>query len=176
MDDANVCDGLWTMDLYVMYYGWWICIWWVMDVYVMEYGCVCDISCAVCWYICDFFVCADGKQKTKKIAFSPLCRVPHSAKRALPSAVTMALGKAGKQRPNFPALPSGRAMALGKDFFLTKEKISLPSAAEVALGKEAVRVDVGFFLPSADVTLGKETFADGFFAECGTRQSLCRVQ
>ena len=26
MDDANVCDGLWTMDLYVMYYGWWMCM------------------------------------------------------------------------------------------------------------------------------------------------------
>ena len=95
--------------------------------------------------------------------------MPHSAKRALPSAVTMALGKAGKQRPNFPALPSARAMALGKDFFLKKRKkffaecksmafgkefskkrkISLPSAAEVALGKEAVRVDIGFFLPNA---------------------------
>ena len=77
----------------------------------------------------------------------------------------MALSKARKQRPNFPALPSARAMALGKDLFLKKEKISLPSArvwhsaknfqkkkknylpsaAEVALVKEAVRVDVGFF-------------------------------
>ena len=90
--------------------------------------------------------------------------MPHSAKRALPSAVTMALGKAGKQRPNFPALPSARAMALGKDLkkkekislpsarvwhsaknFQKKRKNSIPSAAEVALGKEAVRVDVGFF-------------------------------
>jgi hypothetical protein len=26
MDDANVCDGLWTMDLYMMYYGWWMCM------------------------------------------------------------------------------------------------------------------------------------------------------
>jgi hypothetical protein len=41
-----------------------------MDVYVMEYGCVCDISCVVCGYICDFFVCADGKQKNKKIPLS----------------------------------------------------------------------------------------------------------
>ena len=49
--------------------------------------------------------------------------------------------------------------------FKKKRKNSLPSAAEVALGKEAIRVDVGFFLPSADVTLGKETFADGFFAD-----------
>ena len=118
--------------------------------------------------------------------------MPHSVKRALPSAVTMALGKAVKQRPNFPALPSARAMALGKDFFFKrknffaecksmalgkefskkKRKNSLPSAAEVALGKEAIRVDVGFFLPSADVTLGKG------FTECpicGTRQrNLCQ--
>ena len=35
MDDANVCDGLWTMDLYVMYL-------WMVEVYVMGYGCVCD--------------------------------------------------------------------------------------------------------------------------------------
>ena len=108
MDNGFVCDVLW-----------------MVDVYVMGYGCVCDgiwmcmryILCCVLIYICDFFVCADEKQKTKKIAFSPLCRVPHSTKRALPSAVTMALGKAGKQRPNFPALPSARAMALSKDFF-----------------------------------------------------------
>jgi hypothetical protein len=26
MDDANICDGLWTMDLYVMYYGWSMCM------------------------------------------------------------------------------------------------------------------------------------------------------
>ena len=77
-------------------------------------------------YVISLFVLMESKKQKK--AFSPLCRVPHSAKRALPSAVTMALGKAGKQRPNFPALPSARAMALGKDFFLKKEKISLPSA------------------------------------------------
>ena len=91
--------------------------------------------------------------------------MPHSAKRALPSAVTMALDKARKQRPNFPALPSARAMALGKDFFFKKRKKFFAecnsmtlgkefskkkrknslSSAEVALGKEAVRVDVGFF-------------------------------
>ena len=62
----------------------------------------------------------------------------------------MALGKAGKQRSNFPDLPSARAMALGKEFSKKKRKNSLPSAAEVGLGKEAVRVDVEFF----------------FFAEC----------
>ena len=60
-------------------------------------------------YVISLFTLMESK-KTKKIAFFPLCRVPHSAKRALPSAVTMALGKAGKQRPNFPALPSARAM------------------------------------------------------------------
>jgi hypothetical protein len=54
--------------------------------------------------------------------------VPHSAKRALASAT---LGKAGKQRPNFPVLSSARAMALGKDFF----KFFLPSARATALAK-----------------------------------------
>ena len=106
--------------------------------------------------------------------------------------MALALDKAGKLGLCFPALPSARAMALGKDFFLKRKKFlcrvqeygtrqrifkkkrknSLLSAAEVALGKEAVRVDIGFFLPSADVTLGKG------FTECpicGTRQrNLCR--
>ena len=57
-------------------------------------------------YVIFLFVLMESK-KTKKIAFFP----------TLPSAVTMALDKAGKQRPNFPALLSARAMALGKDFF-----------------------------------------------------------
>ena len=67
------------------------------------------------------------------------------------------------------SLPSARVWHSAKNF---QKKNSLPSAAEVALGKEAVRVDVGFFLPSADVTHGKG------FTECpicGTRQrNLCR--
>ena len=81
-----------------------------MDVYVI-YPVLCvDI------YVISLFALMESK-KQKKIAFSPLCRVPHSVKRALQSAVTMALGKAGRQRSNFLALPSARAMALGKDFF-----------------------------------------------------------
>ena len=82
MDDANY-DGLWTMDLYVMYYGWWMCMWWVMDVYVVEYGCVCDISCVVCWYICDFFVYADGKQKKQKNSIFSLFAECHTRQRGL---------------------------------------------------------------------------------------------
>ena len=143
-------------------------------------------------YVISLFVLMESK-KPKKIAFFPLCRVPHSAKRALPSAVTMALSKAGKQRPNFPALPSARAMALGKDFFLKKRKNFFAECKSMTLGKEfsikkekiLCRVPLRwhsakrpseltsvFFLPSADVTLGKG------FTECpicGTRQrSLCR--
>ena len=112
--------------------------------------------------VCDFFVCADGKQKTKKKTFSP----------SLPSAT---LGKEGfaecrdhgtrqsweaeTQFPSFAECQSHgtrqrfflkrknffaecKSMALDKEF---SKKKSLPSAAEVALGKEAVRVDVGFF-------------------------------
>ena len=67
-------------------------------------------------YVISLFALMESK-KTKKIAFSPSLPSATLGKRALPSAVTMALGKAGKQRPNFPALPSARAMALGKDFF-----------------------------------------------------------
>jgi hypothetical protein len=95
-----------------------------MDVYVMEYGCVCDISCAcVDIYVISLFVLMESKKQKKH--FSSLCRVPHSTKRALPSAMTVALGKAGKQRLNFLALPSARA----DGFFGV---CSLPS---VALGK-----------------------------------------
>ena len=70
--------------------------------------------------------------------------MPHSAKRALPSAVTMALGKAGKQRPNFPALLSARAMALGKDFFL-KRKNFFAECKSMALGKEFSKKKKKFF-------------------------------
>ena len=156
MDDVNVCDGLWTMDLYVMYYGWWMCMWWVMDVYVMEYGCVYDISCAVCWYICDFFVCADGKKKTKKIAFRlfaechtrqrGLCRVPwpwHTAK-----------------------LAECQSHGTRQRFFLKKEKISLPSARVWHSAKN--------FFKKAKRPL---ELTSNFFAEFwrDTRQRLYRV-
>jgi hypothetical protein len=66
-------------------------------------------------------------------------------------------------------------MALGKEFFLKKEKILCRVLLTWHLAKRPSELMADFFLPSADVALGKETFADGFFAECGTRQSLCRV-
>jgi hypothetical protein len=68
-----------------------------MDVYVIYHVLCVDI------YVISLFVLMESKNK--KIAFSP----------SLPSVMTMALGKAGKQRPNFPTLSSARAMALGKE-------------------------------------------------------------
>ena len=50
----------------------------------------------------------------------------------------MALGKAGKmvfRAPIFPALPSAVTMALGKEIFFKKIP-TLPSAGQRALGKE----------------------------------------
>ena len=67
-------------------------------------------------YVISLFAWMESKKQ--KIAFSLFAEC-HTA---FPSAVTMALGKAGEQRPNFPALPSARAMALGKDLFFLKKK------------------------------------------------------
>ena len=53
-----------------------------------------------------------------------------------PSLPSATLGKARKQRPNFPALPSARAMALDKDFFLKKRKNFFAECKSMALGKE----------------------------------------
>ena len=51
---------------------------------------------------------------------------------ALPSAMTMALGKDLKK---IQTLPSARQRALGNEFFLKKNQ-TLPSASQRALGKE----------------------------------------
>ena len=118
-------------------------------------------------YVIYLFVLMESK-KPKKIAFFPLCRVPHSAKRALPSAVTMALGKAGKQRPNFLALPSARAMALGKDFFF-KRKNFFAECKSMALGKEFSKKkekNLCRVLLRWHSAKRPSELTSGFFAEC----------
>ena len=88
-----------------------------MDVYVIYHVLCVDI------YVISLFVLMESKKQKKNIFSS------------LPSAVTIALGKAGKQRPNFLALPSARAIALDKDFFL-KRKNFFAECKSMALGKE----------------------------------------
>ena len=94
-----------------------------MDVYVIYHVLCVDI------YVISLFVLMESK-KPKKIAFFP--------------SLTMALGKAGKQRSNFPALPSARAMTLGKDFFL-KRKNFFAECKSMALGKEFSKKKKKFF-------------------------------
>ena len=110
-------------------------------------------------YVCmNLFVMMEFK-KIKNCCFGSLCRVLHSAKDPLPSAMVTALSKAGKmgaRKTIFPALPSAVTMILGKDFFFKKnsnfaecrpegtrrrniflKKIqTLPNADQGALGKE----------------------------------------
>ena len=145
-------------------------------------------------YVISLFVLMESK-KTKKIAFFPLCRVPpwHSAKLGSRDPISQLCrvpepwhsAKIFFLKKKKNSLPSARVWHPAKNF--QKKENSLPSAAEVALGKEAVRFDVGFFLPSADVTLGKgfteysicgtrqRNLCQLLFAECGIRQSLYRV-
>ena len=77
-------------------------------------------------YICDVclyeFICHDGMQK--KIAvlghFAECCTRQRTP---LPSAMVTALDKAGKmgdQKTDFPALPSAVTLALGKENFQKK--------------------------------------------------------
>ena len=109
-----------------------------MDVYVIYHVLCVDI------YVISLFVLM--KSKKQKNSIFPLFAECHTRQRgpALPSAVTMALGKAGKQRPNFPALLSARAMALGKDFFL-KRKNFFAECKSMALGKEFSKKKKNFF-------------------------------
>ena len=69
------------------------------------------------------FVMIERKKKIIR-RFGSLCRVLHSAKDPLPSAMVTTLGKAGKmgdQKTDFPALPSATTITLGKE--IKKKKI-----------------------------------------------------
>ena len=66
-------------------------------------------------------------------------------------------------------------MALGKEFSKKKEKILCRVTLRWHSAKRPSELTSVFFLPSADVTLGKsaryvalgkETFTDGFFTDC----------
>ena len=56
-------------------------------------------------------------------------------------------------------------MALGKEFSKKKEKILCRVPLRWHSAKRPSELTSDFFLPSANVTLGKETFVDGFFAD-----------
>ena len=133
MDVGCACDVLWM--------------------YVMDYVCVlCDAKClcAVSCIIYEFCVFAfEGKQQTKKNSkFPSFAKCQHWAKKSLPSARGVALGKAGKnaaKTATSPVLPSATAWHSAKRSILPsarwyhsaktifkkiffKKMVSLPSA------------------------------------------------
>ena len=88
--------------------------------------------CDICLYEC---ICHDGMQKKITVLghFAECCTRQRTP---LPSVMVTALGKAekmGVRKTIFPALPSAMTMVLGKEF---KKNQTLPSAGQRALGKE----------------------------------------
>jgi len=143
------------------------------------------------WYICDgcdiyviCCVCSDRKQKTKNLvtlpsvtlgkeplpsAFCPStqqsCQKMHYQV-SLPSASTLALGKAVYTTMCFPALPSARTLALGKEF--SKKKNSLPSAVSARhSAKDFSKKKIIYRVP------GQEGTRQRIFQK--KREKLCRV-
>ena len=86
----------------------------------------------------NLFVMMECKIKIKIVVLGHFAECCTRQRTPLPSAMVTALGKAekmGARKTVFPALPSAITMALGKD--LKKNKIqTLPSARQRALGKE----------------------------------------
>ena len=85
----------------------------------------------------NLFVMMECKKKLKIAVLGHFAECCTRQRTPLPSAMVTALGKAGKmgaRKTIFPALPSAMTMALGKDFF--KKNQTLPSAGQRALGKE----------------------------------------
>jgi len=117
MDVGCACDVLWM--------------------YVMDYVCVlCDAKClcAVSCIIYEFCVFAfEGKQQTKKnCKFSSFAECQHWAKKSLPSARGVALGKAGKKcckNSHFPSFAECHSLALGKE-------VNFAECQMVPLGKD----------------------------------------
>ena len=75
----------------------------------------------------------------------------------LPSAMVTAVGKAGKmgaRKTIFPALPSAMTMALGKKFFFKIQ--TLPSAGQRALGKEFFLKKIQTLPSAGQGAFGKE--------------------
>ena len=129
---GNLVAKIWTtkMDLFWVMDGN-IVIYMVMDVTNMWY------MFRWMWYICDISCLSWCNIKIHN--FRSICRVQHSANRALLSVLTMVLDKArnldniwslyrvlvpwhslklGTWAPYFLALSSARVQALGKDFFI----------------------------------------------------------
>ena len=86
---------------------------------------------------------------------------------SLPSASTLALGKAVYTTMCFPALPSARTLALGKEFS-KKNIFSLPSAVSARhSAKDFFKKNIFFSLPSAGQESTRQKIFQIFF--------LCRV-
>ena len=67
-------------------------------------------------------------------------------------------GKMGARKTIFLALPSAMTMVLGKDFFLKKKIQTLPSAGQRALGKEFFLKKIQTLPSAGQGALGKEIF------------------
>ena len=123
----------------------------------MDYVCVlCDAKClcAVSCIIYEFCVFAfEGKQQTKKNSkFPSFAECQHWAKKSLPSARGVALGKAGKKcckNSHFSSFAECHSLALGKE-------VNFAKCHSLALGKEV------HFAECHSLALGKEVN----FAEC----------
>ena len=127
-----------------------------MDVYVIYHVLCVDI------YVISLFVLMESK-KPKNSIF-PLFAEYHTRQRT----VTMALGKAGKQRPNFPASLSARAMTLGKYFFFKKKKKFLCRVQEYGTRQRIFKKKIlcRVSLRWHSTKRPSELTSDFFFAEC----------
>ena len=103
MDVGCACDVLW---MYVMNY---VCV-------LCDAKCLCAVSCII-YEFCVFAF--EGKQQTNKnCKFPSFAECQHSAKKSLPSARGVALGKAEKKCRKKQPLPQFSQMVpLGKDYF-----------------------------------------------------------
>ena len=152
-----ICDG---RDIYVMNE---IYMWWMRYMIVWIY---------LSWW--------NVKIKNKNCRFGLLCRVLHLAKDPVAKChghSTRQSWKMGARKTVFLALPSAMTMALGKDFF--KKRIqTLPSARQRALDKEILKKNSNFTECQPECTRQRIFFKkNSNFAERrpgGTRQRIFR--
>ena len=137
------------------------------DVLVMDVGCACDVlwimyafcvmlnACVLSHVLYMSFACLLSKESNKQkknCKFPSFAECQHSAKKSLPSARGVALGKAGKnavKKSHFPSFAECHSLALGKE-------VNFAECHSLALGKEV------HFAECHSLALGKEVN----FAEC----------
>ena len=127
MDLWIYLDGLEHLLLYMWYILWWM--WygridvWMDEIYMRLMRYIWDGWDIYVIYVCmNLFVMMECK-KIKNYRFGSLYRVLHSAKDPVAEChghSTRQSWKMGARKTIFPALPSAMTMALGKDFFFKK--------------------------------------------------------